>query len=87
MPLDKLRGQLQIHEGDKQEELEKYWETHTGIPISQYNRTIIRLKGNKVGKSRGTFKVRVYNKELFLKLSNLLEEVLPKIKDGDWLSW
>ena len=72
---EKIRLQLQIHEGDNQENLEKFWEIETEIPRSQFNKTIIRPVGNKIGKSRGTCKVRVYDKKLHLRLIYLLENL------------
>ncbi len=74
-----MKGQIQIHEGDNKEEIEKYWEKLTGIPKSQFNKTIIRSKGNKPEKNKGTFKVRVYDKNLYLKLESLLIEKLKTI--------
>ncbi|MBI4036903.1 hypothetical protein HY385_00570 [Candidatus Daviesbacteria bacterium] len=71
----KIKLQLQIHEGDNQENLEKFWETETGIPRSQFNKTIVRPIGNKIGKSKGTCKARVYDKKLYLKMADLLENL------------
>lgn len=72
---EKIRLQLQIHQGDDQEEFESFWEEKTNIPRNQFNKTIVRPVGNKVGKSKGTCKIRVYDKKLYLRLSNLLEEL------------
>ena len=73
---DKLKAQIQIHAGDDQEALEQYWATNLSIPIENFNKTIIRPKGNKPGKSNGTCKVRYNSKELYEKLEKKLEEVL-----------
>lgn len=72
---EKFRLQLQIHEGDNQKDLEKFWEVETSIPRSQFNKTIVRPIGNKVGKSKGTCKIRVYDKNLHLKMIDLLENL------------
>lgn len=69
----KLRGQLQIHEGDNKDELEQYWSIQTHIPLDQFNKTIIRPKGNKPNKTRGTFKLRFYDKKIYLELKRLLD--------------
>ena len=66
---------MQIHEGDNQKELEDYWENVTSIPKLQFNRTFIRPTGNKVGKTKGTCKIRVHDKELFLTLAGRLEKL------------
>ena len=71
----RIKVQLQIHEGDNQEKLESFWEEITRIPREQFNRTIIRPVGNKVGKSKGTCKIRVHNKILFLELAGRLEKL------------
>ncbi len=71
---EKVKGQLQIHEGDNKTEIEKYWSEYLNLPIKQFNKTIIRKRGNKVGKTRGTFKLRVYNKKLFNKLQTMLDK-------------
>lgn len=72
---EKIKVQLQIHEGDNQDNFEKFWSEETGVPRTQFNKTIIRPRGNKVGKSKGTCKIRVYGKSLHLmlleKLGNL----------------
>lgn len=72
---EKIRVQLQIHQGDNQEEFENFWEEKTSIPRNQFNKTIVRPIGNKIGKSKGTCKIRVYDKKLYLRLSGLLEKL------------
>lgn len=77
--LDKMKGQIQIHEGDDLVQAEDFWENAVGIPKMQFNKTIIRKAGNKPGKTRGTFKVRVYGREIFDRLNDLLNEELGDI--------
>lgn len=72
---EKIKLQLQIHLGDNQEELESFWEEETGIPRCQFNKTIVRPVGNKIGKSRGTCKVRIYDKKLHILLLERLENL------------
>lgn len=79
VPLSKLRGQIQIHEGDDQKMIENYWSEKTDMPISQFNKTIIRPKGNKIGKNSGTFKVRLYDKKVFDRLQSSLDRVLTTL--------
>ncbi len=76
----RFKLQLQIHEGDDQKTLEAYWSNITGIPTSNFQRTIIRPIGNKVGKSKGTCKVRFSDKMVYNILQqklNLLLENIP----------
>lgn len=79
VPNEKLKGQIQIHEGDNQKEIENYWTKAIGISKKQLNKTIIRPKGNKPDKNKGTFKLRLYNKPLYNKLEKLLNNELRVI--------
>lgn len=72
---DRIKIQLQIHESDSQEVLEEYWVRETGVPRSRFNKTIIRPIGKKIGKSKGTCKVRVHSKSLHLELIRLLDDL------------
>lgn len=78
----KLRAQLQIHDGDNKEELELFWSRNLNIPIECFNKTIVRPKGNKVGKSNGTCKIRYNSKELYLELEEQLADVLNLCNNG-----
>lgn len=82
VPSGKLHGQVQIHEGDDQTEVEKFWSKITGIPLAQFNKTIIRKQGIKIGKTKGTFKVRVYDKLTYQKLYELLVLELQGLNIG-----
>ena len=66
---------MQIHEGDDQKNLEAYWSRITKIPKSRFTKTIIRPKGRKVGKAKGTCKIRYSDKNTYIKLNNLLKDV------------
>ena len=61
---------------------EKFWAIKTGIPISQFNKTIIRPKGNKPNKNKGTFKLRLYDKKLYEKLEDMLRLELNIFNHG-----
>lgn len=76
VPNYKLRGQIQIHEGDDKDRIENFWSKTLHIPKSQFNKTIIRAKGNRFRNNNGTFKLRTYNKETFQKLQLLLKREL-----------
>lgn len=79
VPNDRLRVQLQIHEGDNQLQMESFWSDITGVSRQHFNKTIVRPVGNKVGKSNGTCKVRFADKQLYFELETLLEKVLSEI--------
>ncbi|KKT82196.1 MAG: hypothetical protein A3B99_03595 [Candidatus Yanofskybacteria bacterium RIFCSPHIGHO2_02_FULL_44_12b] len=75
----RLRLQLQIHEGDNQEEIEKFWSKLTKISRNRFTKTIIRPAGNKTGKSRGTCKIRYSDKKKYLVLDSLLKDLLIQV--------
>lgn len=75
----RLKLQLQVHDGDNQKEFERYWSRITNIPKHRFNKTIIRPAGNKIGKSRGTCKVRYSDKATYAKIQNLTEKILRNI--------
>ena len=79
VPEDKIHVQLQIHLGDNQVELEKYWSEVTDVSLGRFNKTIVRPVGNKVGKSNGTCKVRFADKKTYLELELLLRKVLSEL--------
>ncbi len=71
----RLKLQLQIHEGDDKTVLEDYWSKVTKIPKERFNKTIVRPKGNKVGKTKGTCKIRYSDKATYLRLENALTNI------------
>lgn len=79
VPETKLTMQVQIHEGDDKEYIEDYWSRITGIPREKFNKTIIRPKGNKIGKTLGTCKVRFADKPTYLYLEDMLNKELLSI--------
>jgi len=78
----RLKLQLQIHEGDDIEEFEKYWSELTNIPKDRFNKTIVRPKGNKTGKSKGTCKIRYSDKATYDKLIQMLNKLLDGYLDA-----
>ncbi|MDP3985134.1 MAG: hypothetical protein Q8P82_00045 [bacterium] len=76
---NRLKLQLQIHEGDDQELFESFWSDVTNIPRERFTKTIIRPIGNKIGKTKGTCKVRYCDKKTYIFLCKLLQEVLALI--------
>jgi len=75
----KLKIQLQIYEGDNRKQLERYWSEYLQIPPHNFQRTIVRPKGNKPGKSRGTCKVRMVDKEVYIQLTVMLREIMALV--------
>ncbi len=82
VPVEKLRVQIQIHEGDNRVTLEKYWSNITGVPVTQFNKTIVRPPGKKVGKSKGTCKVRFADKLVYRQLEQRLMDALVGVYDS-----
>lgn len=72
----RLKLQIQVHENDNVEFLEDYWSKITNIPKTRFHKTIIRPKGNKEGKSKGTCKIRYHDKKTYLRAKAILDQVL-----------
>jgi len=79
VPEQRIRLQLQIHEGDNQLELESYWSSICDIPKERFQKTIVRPTGNKIGKSKGTCKIRFADKEIYGKLQSSLDNLLLEL--------
>ena len=79
---NKLKLQLQIHEGDNREQLEKFWQEISDIPRSRFNKTIVRSAGNKPGKTMGTCKIRYCDKKIYQQINDNLNRLLRKLS-GD----
>ena len=77
--INKLKGQIQIHQGDDQMKYERYWSKYLGLPLRQFNKTIIRPTGTRYRENYGTFKLRTYGKDLYLKLQKMLDNELKDI--------
>lgn len=80
---DKIKWQVQIHEGDNKDDIENFWIREIGLTRKQQNKTIIRKIGNKPGKNKGTFKLRIHDKELFLRIKSMLDKQLKEIFAGE----
>ena len=76
IPKQLLKGQLHIHIGNDIEYFERYWSREIGIPLTQFNKTMVKKKGQREKRNKGTFKLRAYGKKYFLKLQKLVEEEL-----------
>ena len=59
-------------------ELEKMWSKETGIPLNNFNKTIVLKAKNSKYKPNpnGTFKVRYHSKEAYQRLDLLVNQVL-----------
>ncbi len=77
---NKLRGRLQIHGVNNKEKAEKYWSKISGIPISQFQKPIIK-KTNIVHRFNynileyGTFIVRYGSKEKYNELIQMITDL------------
>jgi hypothetical protein len=74
----RLKGQLFVYDDTKRQELEKRWSKITGIPLVNFNKTIVLKAKNSKYKPNpfGTFKVRYHSKEAFQKLNSIIAKVL-----------
>lgn len=79
IPEERIKLQLQIHENDNKQELEIYWSKITSIPLSRFNKTIIRPVGIKPGETKGTCKIRCYDKEFYGKIESDLKSIQDRV--------
>lgn len=78
---ERIKLQIQVHEGDNVGALEQYWADTTKISQVNFNKTIVRPTGRKPGKSMGTCKVRFADKAVYLDLERRLHRILHGVCD------
>jgi len=74
----RLKGQLFIYNDLSKKNLELKWSKVSGIPLTNFNKTIVLKAKNTKYKPNpnGTFKVRYHSKEAFHKLDSLIKKIL-----------
>ncbi|OJI08353.1 hypothetical protein BK005_00915 [bacterium CG10_37_50] len=74
---NRVKGQVFLYPDLVEKELVKYWSDASGIPINQFQKSIIlKAKNGKFTASPfGTFKLRYACKDDFLKLQSIIKEV------------
>ncbi|QAT17402.1 hypothetical protein BU251_06545 [Candidatus Velamenicoccus archaeovorus] len=74
----RLKGQLFIYNDIHKIKLEKKWSRISGIPLGNFNKTIVfQAKNSKYRPNpNGTFKLRYHSKEAFQKLDALIRSFL-----------
>jgi len=81
---NKLRGRLQIHEDVNEKRAKKYWSKISGIPVTQFQKSIIKeIKQQKTHYNKlnyGTFVVRYASKEKYNQLIQMLMILKQKLK-------
>lgn len=90
VPEEKFRVALHIHTLHCRKDIENYWSKITGIPLSQFHKTLIKptsLKHRKNKLYNGTCNIVICNKDLFRRIKGwklgFLEKVNIKIKNDD----
>ena len=75
---NRLKGQLFIYDNLVQKQLEKFWSEVAGIPLLNFNKTIILKQKNEKYKPNpnGTFKIRYHSKEAVQRLIDLQKKIL-----------
>src|SRR3989338_4111695 len=74
----RLRVQLHLHANDNIKELESYWLHVCKISKNQLHKTIIRPAGRKIGKTRGTCKIRYHDKKAYLSAKKILDRIIQQ---------
>jgi hypothetical protein len=75
--LNKIKGQLFIYPDINKEKVMKIWSSRTGAPIEQFQKIImLKPKSSKFKHNPlGTFKVRYSEKEKFLGLQDIMDDI------------
>lgn len=76
----RLKVQLQIHANDSRKDLERFWSEVSGVPLERFHKTIVRPIGIKIGKTRGTCKIRYHDKPTYLKAKSILDDLIELVK-------
>lgn len=88
VPSNKFRVRVSIHPHLSVERAEKYWAKVSGVPRSQFHKTVMQVsrasKGKKDTLPYGTCSLEVYDTKLFLRimgqLSGAYRQLVPKSK-------
>ncbi|MCX5687808.1 MAG: hypothetical protein NTV71_04140 [Candidatus Omnitrophica bacterium] len=74
---NKLKGQLIIYSDIQKKKLEKFWSATSGIPLFNFNKTVVLSAKGSLYKPNpnGTFKVRYHSKEAFKRLDRILNSI------------
>lgn len=77
---NKLRGRLQLHEGDDKEKIENYWSKLSRIPTSQFQKPIIKKRKDDYKfhynfLEYGTFIIRYGSKEKYNELIQMITDL------------
>lgn len=71
-----MKARLNVHSGQNEEKIKKFWSRETAIPLTQFGKTYIKPEGVGFRKNvlyNGTIRVEIFNK-------NLLHQVLAWIE-------
>lgn len=76
VPEEKFRAAIYYHSNQNEYEIMEYWSSITGIPLSQFHKSILKKEGTGQRKNvlyNGTCKVRVCDANLLQKILALIE--------------
>lgn len=76
VPEEKFKIYLNIHSGQNESEIKRFWSSVIGLPVSQFGKSYIKKEGSGYRKNilyNGTIKIEICNK-------NLLHKILGWIK-------
>jgi hypothetical protein len=83
VPNEKIKGKLEIHNGQNIEKINIYWSKLTKIPNSQFLKPIIKNNTSSTRKrtnlENGTFIVNIFSKELRVQMDQLINGIKSKI--------
>ena len=78
---ERFKIYLNIHSGQDEIEIKKFWSNIIGLPVSQFGKSYIKKEGTGHRKNilyNGTIKIQICDKDLLYKILGLIEGVVQK---------
>ena len=79
---NRFKVHLNIHSGQNENEIKKFWSKVIGLPVSQFGKSYIKKEGTGYRKNilyNGTIKISICDKNLLYKVLGWIEGVVKKI--------
>ncbi len=82
VPDEKFKIYLNIHSGQDEVKIKRFWSDIINLPVSQFGKSYIKKEGTGHRKNilyHGTIKIEICNKDLLYKIQGWIEGVIKKI--------
>jgi DNA-binding transcriptional MerR regulator len=78
VPIRKIKAYLNLHSGQNENQIKKFWTNVTGLSISQFGKSYIKKEGTGHRKNilyNGTIRINIYNSNLLHKILGWIEAI------------